>query len=114
MDGLANDLNLTVKPARTGRTYQPADAEGGLDNAGGIGIYATGRGTEFDLRVFRKLGQDGVADDLLERIRAVTGEKVIAAGQPAVPCATLLRDWPRTRSELIEPYFRARAAHRST
>lgn len=76
-----------------------------------MGIYASGRGAEFNLSVFRELGEDAVADDLLDRIRDVSGETVPASVWPAVPCSTLIRDWARTRADLMEPYFRARATH---
>ena len=108
MDGLADELGLTVRPARTGRNYQPAVLESGVKYASGIGVYATGRGTEFNLSVFRELGANEVADDLLQRLREITGLKVDALSSPAVPCQTLIGDWDRVRSQLIVPYFHAR------
>lgn len=111
LDAFAEELGLNVKSARTGRTYWPPVLEPGAKYASGVGVYASGRGAEFNLSVFRDLGEDGVADELLGRIRRLTGEKVTGALWPAVPCGTLVRDWSRTRSELMEPYFRARAVH---
>lgn len=111
MDALARELGLTVKSARTGRNYQPAVLEAGVRYISGVGVYASARGAEFNLSVFRELGEDAVADELLGRIRIVSGEKVTGAAWPAVPCGTLVRDWLRTRAELMEPYFRARATH---
>jgi hypothetical protein len=111
MELLARELDLTVKIGRTGRNYQPTIPETGVKYASGVGVYASARGAEFNLSVFRELGEDAVADELLERIRSVSGEDVTAPAWPAVPCASLLRDWPRSRAEVIEPYFRARAAH---
>jgi hypothetical protein len=111
MEEVASELGLTVKSGRTGRNYQPALPEPGVSSVSGVGVYASGRGAEFNLSVLRELGQDALADELLARIRSVTGERVTAPAWPAVPCASLLRDWPRARAEVIEPYFRARAAH---
>ena len=108
MDGLAAELGLTVRSARTGRNYQPAKLESGAKNTGGLGVYASARGAEFNLAVFRELGADEVADDLLQRVREVTGVKLDAPRWPAVPCQTLLGDWDRVRSQLILPYFHAR------
>jgi hypothetical protein len=110
MDGIALDLGLTVKEGRTGRNYQPAVPEDGVKYVSGIGIYSTGRGAEFNLSIFRELGGDALADELLQRIREVSGESVTAAMWPSVPCETLVRDWARTRRDLVIPYFRGRAA----
>jgi hypothetical protein len=109
MDDVARELGLVVKSGRTGRNYQPAAAEAGANYTSGIGIYSSGRGVEFNLGVFRDLGDDASADDLLRRLRDVSGQDVRAPGWPAVPCETLIPNWSRTRTELIEPYFRARA-----
>jgi hypothetical protein len=108
MDTVAAELGLVVKPAATGRNYQPAEIEPGASYATGIGVYATGRGAEFNLQVFRELGAEDVADKLLERLRTVTGVNVTARSAPAVPCESLVRVWERARTDLIEPYFRAR------
>jgi hypothetical protein len=105
MEDVARELGLTVKAGRTGRNYQPAVAEAGVSSVSGVGVYASTRGTEFNLSVFRELGEDAIADELLAQIRTVTGESVTAPAWPAVPCASLLRDWPRTRAEVIEPTF---------
>lgn len=111
MDALAAELGLTITSARTGHNYRPPGLEDGVSETSGIGVYASQRGAEFNLAVFRQLGEDEVADKFLAQIRAVSGEAVPARDWPAVPCSTLVRDWPRTRSELIEPYFQARALH---
>lgn len=108
IDALADELGLTITPARTGRNYRPAVLEAGVKYATGIGVYATGRGAEFNLSVFRELGADDVADDNLRRLCDVTGVGVEARSWPAVPCETITADWIRARSELIEPYFEAR------
>ncbi len=108
MDALAGELGLTVRSARTGRNYQPQILESGVKYTSGIGVYASGRGAEFNLSVFRELGANEVADGLLQRLREVTDVKVDAPSWPAVPCQTLVGDWDRVRSQLILPYFHAR------
>lgn len=108
MDRLAGELGLTVRSARTGRNYQPQILESGVKYTSGIGVYASGRGAEFNLSVFRELGANEVADGLLQRLREVTDVKVDAPSWPAVPCQTLVGDWDRVRSQLILPYFHAR------
>jgi len=109
MDALASELGLTVKAGRTGRNYQPPVLERGVKYTSGIGVYATDRGAEFYLGIFRDLGADDLADDLLQRLRDVTGRPVNAVSSPAIPCEALTLDWNRARSELIEPYFQARS-----
>jgi hypothetical protein len=108
MDALAEELGLNVRPAHTGRNYRPPVLESGVKSTTGIGVYTSARGAEFNLTVFRDLGRDDLADDILQRIRDLTGRKV-AKLWPAVPCETLLRDWDHARSVLIEPYFEARS-----
>src|SRR4051812_35948465 len=73
MDGLARELELHVKTGKTGSNYQPRVREPGVTYASGIGVYSSGRGVEFNLRPFRDMGHNSVADDLLRRIREVTG-----------------------------------------
>ncbi len=110
MDTIALELGLTVKDGRTGRNYQPAVREDGAKYGSGIGIYSTGRGVEFNLSIFRDFSADALAEELLQRVGEVSGESVTAAMWPSVPCETLVRDWARTRRDLVEPYFHARAA----
>jgi hypothetical protein len=109
MDVLANELGLTVKDGRTGRNYQPPAPEPDAKYTSGIGIYATGRGAEFYLGIFREFGADDLADELLQRLRAIAGRPVNAVAAPAIPCEALTVDWNRARTELIEPYFQARS-----
>jgi hypothetical protein len=109
MDEIAGELGLIVKTSKTGRNYQPAHPESGVKYTSGIGVYSSGRGAEFNLSVFRELGQDAAADELLQRIREVTGENTSAAHWPSVPCESLIRNWPRTREQLIKAYFAARS-----
>src|SRR5262249_19349759 len=63
---------------------------------------------EFNLEPFRDLGRDDLQNHIMTRIRAVTGIEPTRLSV-AMPCELLLRDWLRTRQELIEPYFQARA-----
>ncbi len=109
MDDVAHELGLTARRRRTGWTYDPTEPERGVRYPSGVGVYASGRGAEFNLSVFREVGDDAVADDLLRRIREVAGANVGGQLWPAVPCESLTRDWARTRTEVIEPYFAARA-----
>lgn len=113
MDQVAAELGLTVTTGRTGRNYRPASPEQGVSYTSGVGVYATGSRAEFNLEVFRTCGRDDLAEDLLHRISAVTGQSVTARSWPATPCEAAVQDWPRIRRELIEPYFRAREALRS-
>jgi hypothetical protein len=111
MDALAHELDLRVSHGRTGHNHTPPEREADASSWSGVGVYATSRGAEFNLEVFRELGEDEIADDLLDRLRRVTGERVEARKWPSVSPDSLLRDWDMTRRELVEPYFRARAAH---
>lgn len=108
MNEVAADLGLAVKPARSGRNYQPSITEAGARFVSGVGVYATDRGVEFNLQVFRDLGRADLADDLIDRISDVTGRKVSARAWPSVPSEVLIENWARVRRELIEPYFAAR------
>lgn len=110
MDGVAAERGLTVRPGRTGRTYDPPRLEVGVTYTSGVGVFASSRGAEFNIGVFRELGADDVADDLLRRLRDITGVTPTARSFPAVPCETLIGDWERTRRDLIEPYFAQRDA----
>ena len=108
MDSLVEDLGVTVKAVNAGRNYEPAELEPGVSYRSGIVVRASGGGVSINLELFRKLGADAAADDLLERLRAVSGVPVTARSWPSVPCESLLGDWSRTRAEFIEPYFHAR------
>ena len=108
MDEFARDLGLQVVSAKTGRNYRPrGEVLDESEHAGGVGVYTSNRGTEFNLAIFRGRGEDDVANDLMSRIAGIAGRRV-AALWPAVPCEALLEDWPRTRREVLEPYFQAR------
>lgn len=109
LDTLAGELGLIVTSARTGRNYRPPETEAGASQPTGIGVYVTGRGAELNLQVLRERGSTHVTDDLLERLRALTGLSITASSWPAVPCEVAVRHWEQIRSEVLEPYFRARA-----
>lgn len=105
MDVMAKDMHLAVSDTRTGRVYRPRPHEPG------VGVYASGRGVEFNLKSFRERGENTFADEFLDTLTRFAGRPVNAREWPAVPCDALTKDWPRARAEVIEPYFRARAAH---
>jgi hypothetical protein len=109
MDDLAADLDLRVRATRSGRNYHPSVTEQGVSFAMGVGVYASTRGAEINLLALRETGQGALADALIAKLRELTGLPIKATSWPAVPCELLIRDWARTRKELLEPYFRARA-----
>jgi hypothetical protein len=102
-------MGLQVIRRTSGWSYLPPVLEAGVQYASsGVGVYATGRGVEINLSVLRDLGRDHLADELLAQLEAVSGLSKRGRNWPSVPCAALLRDWDRTRSQIMEPYFRAR------
>ncbi len=109
MDSFAAEHGLTVKAGRTGRNYQPREPLDGVTSTSGIGIWASSRGAEFNLAVFRELGRDDLVEEMRRRIAELTGTPPSAAVWPAFPWEVLARDWDRSRSTVIEPYFDARA-----
>ena len=102
MDALVDQLQLVADDTKTGRAYRP------VAGAAGIGVYASDREVEFDMASLRAAGLDEVADQLTHAMSRISGQEVTAASWPAVSCAPLVRDFDRTRRELIEPYFAAR------
>lgn len=113
MDEFAGRHGLVVKQSRTGQNYNPPEPQPGAKYDSDVDVYATSRGVEFNLQVFRDVGADTMADDLLHRIRTITGVAVSASGWPVVPCDVLLRSWARAQTEVIEPYYAARAQMRA-
>jgi hypothetical protein len=105
MDAMAKDLHLVASDTRTGRVYRPRPHEPG------VGVYASGRGVEFNLKSFRERGANAFADEFLGTLTRFAGRPVTAREWPAVPCDVLTKEWPRARAEVMEPYFRARSAH---
>jgi hypothetical protein len=108
MDAFATELGLRVNRSRTGRNYQPHHTPPGARYTSGIGLYASGRGVEVTLAVFRDLDRPELADELLERIAELTGTRPTARDFPSFDAEILLRDWERSRRLLLEPYFDAR------
>jgi len=106
MDELAGELDLRVEPAPASRNYTPAVATVAAGTPPGVRVYWTIAWADFNLDVFRKLGRDDVADDLLQRISAVSGKTHLPLF-PQVHAAALVADWERTRRDVMEPYFRA-------
>jgi hypothetical protein len=112
MDVLAKELGLVVSARRTGKQYLPRLLEPVSYASSGVGVYASHRGMEINLSVFRAYGEDGIANTLLAALGDATGVSMRQAKDwPAVPCAKVLATWTRIRSDVLEPYFRARAGH---
>ncbi len=112
MDALAGELSLTVAPRKTGRVYLPQALEPVQYAGSGVGVYASRRGMEVNLSVFRPYGEDATAERLLAAFGAATGTSMRGAHDwPSVPCATIIQNWDRVRSDVVVPYFQARAAH---
>ncbi len=109
MDALAEELNLQVKDGATGRNYRPAASVSGAKDQSGIAVL--GSRFEFmpNLQIFRDLGADQLADDLLDRLSVLAGRPLTAKSWPSLPCALVVKEWERARRDVIEPYFAARA-----
>jgi hypothetical protein len=97
-----------AKTGKTGRNYQPARDRKEPRNASGVGISSRSGSAQFNLVIFRELGRDDLADDMLRRIAELTGATPTATQWPAFPWELLARDWDRSRATLLEPYFDAR------
>jgi hypothetical protein len=112
MGSLAQEFGLVVSVRRTGKQYLPRLLEPVAWANTGVGIYATQRGVEINLNVFRAYGEDEIAEGLLAAFGTATGASMRRARDfPAVNCAAVLATWTRVRSDVLEPYFQARAAH---
>ena len=112
MDLIAQELHLTVSQRRTGRVYLPKTLEPVPDASSGVGLYASQRGVEINLSVFRHYAEDELADGLLAALGSVTGVNMRKARDwPAVPASTLIGNWQRAKAEVLLPYFQAREAH---
>ncbi len=112
MDDLAKEWSLTVVQRRTGRVYLPRTLEPVQYARSGVGVYASDRGMEVNLNVFRLYGEDAIVEELLAALGDVTGTSFPQARDwPAVPCAAVLNHWEAARSRVLDPYFKARAAH---
>jgi hypothetical protein len=112
LDALAIEMQLRVDERRTGRAYLPETLEPVQYASSGVGVYATSRGMEVNLSVFKYYDEAATAEQLLAAIESVTGSSMRKSHDwPSVPCASVVRNWDRTRKEILVPYFRARAAH---
>jgi hypothetical protein len=98
MDAFAAERGLMAKTGKTGRNYEPRNPVQGVRYTSGVGIYSSARGAEFNLLIFRELGRDDLAEDLLRRIADLTGTPPTAAGWPSFPWEVLARDWDAARS----------------
>jgi hypothetical protein len=110
MDVLAQDLGLQRSKRRSGWNYLPPTLEEGIRYASsGIGVYASSRGVELNFSPLEDVGRRDLAEELVVRLNTITGESIVLGkGWPSVPRRLLLDHWPQVRSEVIEPYFRAR------
>lgn len=107
MDQIAEELNLRVRDAGTGRSYQPASHVNGAMYQAGIGVHGPRFEFMANLQIFRDLGADELADDLLDRMSALAGRPLTARSWPSLPCALVATEWEHARREVIEPYFAA-------
>jgi hypothetical protein len=108
MDALADRLGLRIRATAGGWAYHPAASGHASDPPTGLAIYPRRQSAELNLQILRDLGADELAEDLHQRLQRITGVSP-AAKYPMVSCAALMRNWEETRTELIEPYFEARA-----
>jgi len=109
MDALAEELNLRVTDAATGRNYRPVALVTGARDQSGIAVLGSRYEFTPNLQIFRDLGAEQVADDLLNRLSVLAGRPLTAKSWPSVPCALVVKEWERARRDVIEPYFAARA-----
>jgi hypothetical protein len=72
-----------------------------------VGVFRSSRGVEFNCAVLRDLGGDELADELIDKLKELSGNSLRGRKCPAVSCDSLDRNWPRARAEVIEPYFRS-------
>jgi hypothetical protein len=112
MDGLAREMSLQVVRRRTGRVYLPATLEPVPSANSGVGVYASQRGMEINLNIFRAYGEDAIAVHLLDALAAATSINLgTGYNWPSVKCERVSKNWDRVRSEVFIPYFQARLAH---
>lgn len=109
MDALAEELNVRVTDGSTGRNYRPATRLAGARDDSGIAVLGSRFEFMVNLQIFRDLGAEQLADDLLDRLSVLAGRPLTAKSWPSLPCALIVNDWKRARRDVIEPYFAARA-----
>jgi hypothetical protein len=112
MDALAEELGLVARSRPTGKQYLPRLLEPGANASSGVGLFASQRGMEINLNVFHAYGEHDIAERLKAAFGAVMGVAFRNAKDwPSQSCAKVLPRWERLRSEVLVPYFEARAAH---
>jgi hypothetical protein len=110
MNEVARDMGLQASRRARGWNYLPQVFENDVRYANaGIGVYWTSRGVEFNLQALRDRHHDALADDLLARLEKLADTPMHGRDWPSLPCKTLVQDWAKTRTDIIEPYFLARA-----
>jgi len=62
--------------------------------------------------VLRCYGENEIVQRLLAVLRSAAGASVhLAHDWPSIPCASVLNNWARGRSDVLIPYSEARAGH---
>jgi len=114
MNEVVSKFSLDVRPGATGPYYYPAAREEEVSFAMGVGINVAKATANFNMLALRELGEHPLADELIARLRQITGAPKLPPSWPTVDCSALVKDWPLTRRELMEPYFAARTPHRAS
>jgi hypothetical protein len=102
MNKLGEELGLYVNHSRMARVYRPSAETSGVD------VYLDGRPLDFDLETLRRHGAAAEADDLLQRLAAITGHMPTARKWPTVPVDVVWRNWDAVRDDVFVPYFKLR------
>lgn len=105
VDAFGDETGLVVTTTARSRAYRPARS------AAGLYVYLDGSRAELDLDSFRQRGEDDVADELLDAMARVLGQRPSADKWPQLAIAALLERWPAVRAEILEPYFERRLQH---
>lgn len=115
MDDVQSQMGLEKSPRPTGWNYLPPVLEESIENVtSGVGVFATGRGMEISMLPLRDLGKGQLADDLLDLLRTILGSSFVHGRDwPSMPCVSVMEHWIEIRSQVVEPYFRARMASAS-
>jgi len=113
MNEVVGSFGLDVRPGPTGPYYYPPAREEAVSFWMGVGINVAKATANFNLLALRELGESTLADNLLARLRQMTGIPKLPPSWPTVSCSALVKDWPLTRRELMETYFAGRMRHRA-